>query len=85
MPTPIHANAPISEVIDQARRTARIRVRDQPVIQCRIGSEDMSNDELSENIQAVFSSMEAKLERGLRNVSEILLKASMGHPVRIAM
>jgi large subunit ribosomal protein L1 len=76
MPTPIHANAPISEVIDQARRTARIRVRDQPVIQCRIGSEDMSNDELSENIQAVFSSMEAKLERCLRDTAQSQYGAS---------
>jgi len=85
MPTPIHLNAPINEVIEQARRTVKIRVRDQPVIQCRVGSEEMSNDDLSENIQAVFSSIEGKLERGSRNVSEILVKMTMESPVKLTL
>jgi large subunit ribosomal protein L1 len=68
MPTPINPNAPIADVIDQARRTIKIRVRDQPVIQCRIGVDDMSDDNLSENIQAIFSSIEGKLERGERKI-----------------
>ena len=84
MPTPIHMNAPISEIIDQARRTVRIRVRDQPIIQCRVGSEELADDQLIENIQAVFSSVEGKLERGLRNVSKILIKTTMEHPVSLA-
>ncbi|WP_455368511.1 50S ribosomal protein L1 [[Eubacterium] cellulosolvens] len=85
MPTPINPNAPIAEVIDQARRTIKIRVRDQPVIQCRIGVDDMSDDSLSENIQAIFSSIEGKLERGVRNISEILIKTTMHEPVNLAI
>jgi large subunit ribosomal protein L1 len=84
MPTPIHPNAPIAEVIEQARRTVRIRVRDQPVIQCRVGSDDMSDDELAENIQAVFASVEGKLERGSRNISVVLIKTTMESPVNLA-
>ncbi len=85
MPTPINPNAPIAEVIDQARRTIKIRVRDQPVIQCRIGVDDMSDDTLSENIQAIFSSIEGKLERGVRNISEILIKTTMHEPVKLVL
>lgn len=85
MPTPINPNAPIADVIDQARRTVKIRVRDQPVIQCRIGVDDMSDDSLSENIQAIFSSIEGKLERGVRNISEILIKTTMHEPVNLAL
>jgi large subunit ribosomal protein L1 len=85
MPTPIHLNAPIDEVIEQARRTVKIRVRDQPIINCRVGSEEMTNDDLSENIQAVFSSVEGKLERGARNVSEILVKTTMEPPVKLTL
>jgi len=84
MPTPIHPNAPIAEVIEQARRTVRIRVRDQPVIQCRVGSDEMSDDELAENIQTVFSSVEGKLERGPRNISAVLIKTTMESPVNLA-
>jgi large subunit ribosomal protein L1 len=85
MPTPINSNAPIADVIDQARRTIKIRVRDQPVIQCRIGVDDMSDDNLSENIQAVFSSIEGKLERGVRNISKILIKTTMHEPVNLVL
>ena len=85
MPTPINPNAPIADVIDQARRTIKIRVRDQPVIQCRIGVDDMSDDNLSENIQAIFSSIEGKLERGVRNISEILIKTTMHEPVKLVL
>jgi len=85
MPTPINPNAPIADVIDQARRTIKIRVRDQPVIQCRIGIEDMSDDILSENIQAIFSSIEGKLERGVRNISKILIKTTMHEPVNLVL
>lgn len=84
MPNPISPNAPIAEIIEQGKRTVKIRVRDQPVIQCRVGSDEMSNEDLSENIQAVFSTLEGKLERGLRNVSAILLKTSMGEPVSLS-
>lgn len=85
MPTPINPNAPIADVIDQARRTIKIRVRDQPVIQCRIGVDDMSDDNLSENIQAIFSSIEGKLERGVRNISKILIKTTMHEPVNLVL
>jgi large subunit ribosomal protein L1 len=85
MPTPINPDAPIADVIDQARRTIKIRVRDQPVIQCRIGVNDMSDDNLSENIQAIFSSIEGKLERGVRNISKILIKTTMHEPVNLVL
>ena len=85
MPTPINPNAPIADVIDQARRTIKIRVRDQPVIQCRIGVDDMSDDNLSENIQAIFSSIEGKLERGVRNISKVLIKTTMHEPVNLVL
>lgn len=85
MPTPINPNAPIADVIDQARRTIKIRVRDQPVIQCRIGVDDMSDDNLSENIQAIFSSIEGKLERGVRNISKVLIKTTMHEPVKLVL
>ena len=85
MPTPINPNAPIADVIDQARRTIKIRVRDQPVIQCRIGVDDMSDDNLSENIQTIFSSIEGKLERGVRNISKVLIKTTMHKPVNLVL
>jgi large subunit ribosomal protein L1 len=84
MPTPVPPNAPIDQVVSGHRKMVRVRMREQPVLQCRIGTENMTDDKIVENIQAVVSRIEQKLERGFKNIGEILLKATMSKPVKIA-
>lgn len=83
MPTPVPPNAPIDQVVSNHRKMVRIRMREQPVLQCRVGTEGMPDEKLVENIQAVVSRIEQKLERGFKNIGEILLKATMSKPVKI--
>ena len=83
MPTPVPPNAPIDQIIKSHRKLVRVRVRDQPVVQCRIGTEKMPDDKIAENAQAVFSRIEAKLERGSKNIGQVLVKTTMGEPVKI--
>ena len=83
MPTPVPPNAPIDEVIKRYRRTIRIRTKDQPQIQCIIATEDTSDEEIAENIQAVISKVESKLERGFKNIAGIALKTTMGPPIEV--
>jgi len=83
MPTPVPPNAPIDQIIKSHRRLVRVRVRDQPVVQCRVGTEKMPDEKIAENAQAVFSRIEAKLERGAKNIGQVLIKTTMGEPVRV--
>jgi large subunit ribosomal protein L1 len=83
MPTPIPPNAPIDQIVSSHRKMVRVRMREQPVLQCRVGTEAMADDKLVENIQAVVSRIEQKLERGFKNIGEILVKATMSEPVKI--
>jgi large subunit ribosomal protein L1 len=83
MPTPVPPNAPIDQILSNHRKMVRVRMREQPVLQCRVGTEAMSDEKLEENIQAVVSRIEQKLERGFKNVGEILVKATMSKPVKI--
>jgi len=85
MPTPVPPSAPIEEIIKRHRKLVRIRVRDHPVIQCRVGTEDMSDEKIVENVQTVIGVVEAKLERGARNIASVALKTAMGAPIKIAM
>ncbi len=85
MPTPVPPNAAIDQIISSHRKMVRVRMREQPVLQCRIGTEAMADEKLVENIQAVVSRIEQKLERGFKNVGEILLKATMSKPVKITL
>lgn len=85
MPTPIPPNAPIDQVIINHRKMVRVRMREQPVLQCRVGTEAMADEKLVENIQTVVSRIEQKLERGFKNIGEILVKATMSKPVKISL
>jgi len=85
MPTPVPPTAPIEQIVSGHRKMVRVRMREQPVLQCRVGTESMSDDKLVENIQAVFSRIEQKLERGVKNIGEILIKTTMSKPVKISI
>lgn len=83
MPTPVPPNAPIDQIVNSHRKLIRVRVRDQPVVQCRIGTEKMPDEKIAENALAVFSRVEAKLERGAKNIRQVLVKTTMGKPVKV--
>jgi len=84
MPLPIPPTAPIDDVIKRQRRNTRLKMKDQPVIQCRVGTEDMPDDVLVQNIQTVISRLEAKLEKGSKNISSVAVKTTMGPLVKVA-
>lgn len=83
MPTPVSSNTSISEVLERQKRLVRLRLKDQPTLQCRIGTETMNNSKIAENIQAVLKRLEEKLERGFRNIASVFVKTTMGKPVKI--
>lgn len=83
MPTPVAPTADIAEHIDKHRKTVLIRMRGQPVLQCRIGTEDMPDEQIAENVQAVLRRLEGKLKRGLKNIKSVCIKTAMGPPIKI--
>lgn len=85
MPTPVPPNANIENQIKRHRKLVFVRMRGQPVLQCRVGNEDMADKEIAENVQAIVRRIEGKLKRGIKNVKSIYLKTSMGSAVKVAM
>jgi large subunit ribosomal protein L1 len=83
LPVPVPPNADIASLITKHRKTVLVRMRNQPIIQCPVGTEDMKEDEVVDNIQAVLRVVEGKLKRGLKNVKFAFIKTSMGKPVKI--
>jgi len=83
MPTPVPPTADIAEHIKKYRKMVLVRLRGEPVLQCRVGTERMAEKEIAENIQAVMRTVERKLKRGIKNVRSICLKATMGPSVKI--
>lgn len=85
MPTPVPPNANIAAEIDKRRKTVQVRLRGQPILQCIVGTEDMGDKEIAENVLTVIRRIEGKLKRGIKNVRSISLKTSMGAPVKVSL
>jgi len=83
MPTPVAPTVNIADSIEKQRRTILVRLRGQPVLQCRIGTEDMPDEQIAENIQAVIRPLEGKLKRGLKNIRSLVIKTAMGPPIEL--
>jgi large subunit ribosomal protein L1 len=83
MPVPVSPNADIASLIEKHRKTIVVRMRNQPIIQCSVGTENMNEEELFDNIQAVLRVLEGKLKRGLKNIKLAYIKTSMGTAVKI--
>ncbi|HEX9261359.1 MAG TPA: 50S ribosomal protein L1 [Candidatus Bathyarchaeia archaeon] len=83
MPIPVPPTADVATIMEKHRKTVLVRMRNQPIIQVSIGTENMSEDELSDNAQAVLRVIEAKLKRGMKNIRTAYIKTSMGTPVKI--
>jgi len=83
MPTPVAPTVNIADIIEKQRKTVQIRLRGQPVLQCRIGTEDMPDEQIAENIEVVIRRLEDKLKRGLKNIRSIVIKTAMGPPIKM--
>ncbi|RJS89918.1 50S ribosomal protein L1 [Candidatus Bathyarchaeota archaeon] len=83
MPTPVPPNAPLEQILERQRRTVLLRSRDRPLVQCSVGTEDMGDEEIAENVEAVLSALVGSLRRGAGNIKSIYLKMTMGPPVRL--
>ena len=83
MPAPVAPTADIASLIAKHRKTIVVRMRNQPIIQCSVGTENMNEEELFDNIQAVLRVLEGKLKRGFKNIKLAYIKTSMGTPVKI--
>lgn len=83
MPTPVPPNAPIESIIERHRRMIRVRLKDQLAVQAKVGTEEMLAEKVAENIQAVITRLEGKLEKGAKNIGSISLKTTMGKPVKV--
>ena len=83
MPTPIPPTADMEREIERHRRLVMVRTRGQPVLSCRVGTEDMSDEDIIDNIEAVIGRIEGRLSRGIKNIDSIYIKASMGPPIKV--
>lgn len=82
MPTPVPFNASIESFLQRFRSSIKVRARASLAMACKIGDESMENSDLAINAHAVLSAVEKKLPNGEKNLKRIIIKTTMGKPIK---
>jgi large subunit ribosomal protein L1 len=73
----------VEKMVENYKKSVKIRIKDSPVIQCAVGKENMKDEEIAENILAIINFLKEKLPKGAGNIGKVLLKLTMSKPVEI--
>jgi len=82
MPTPVPFDAPIDAFLARFRTSIKVRTRASLSISCKIGDETMEDADLAVNAYTVLSAIEKKLPNGEKNIKKVMIKTTMGKPVK---
>ena len=84
MPTPVPFDASIEAFIQRFRSCIKVRSRASLSISSKIGDVSMEDPDLVINALTVLHAIEKKLPNGEKNMKKILIKTTMGKPVKQA-
>jgi large subunit ribosomal protein L1 len=81
LPRPIVGN--IAPIIEKSKKSIRMVSKGKylPVAQAFVGTENMSVDDLTENIETVYDAVKTKVSEG--NIKSVYIKLTMGAPIRV--
>lgn len=68
--------------VSDVKKSARVKVRDSPVIHVVVGTEKMTNSEVAENVKRIFEEVQKSLP-GKVKIKNSYLKLTMGKGVKI--
>jgi len=84
MPTPLQPDDDVVETINRMKNTVQLRSRDRRTFHTRVGAEDMSAEDIADNIDVILRRLHADLEKGPLNIDSVFVKTTMGPAVEVA-
>ncbi|GAA0658098.1 50S ribosomal protein L1 [Salarchaeum japonicum] len=84
MPTPLQPDDDVVETVNRMKNTVQLRSRDRRTFHTRVGAEDMTPEDIADNIDVIVRRLHATLEKGPLNVDSIYVKTTMGPSVEVA-
>jgi large subunit ribosomal protein L1 len=83
MPTPLQPDDDVVETVERMKNTVQLRSRERRTFHTRVGAQDMTAEEVSDNIDVILRRLEADLEKGPLNIDSIYVKTTMGPAVEV--
>ena len=83
MPDPISHDDDVVELVERLKNSVQMRSGDRRTFHTRVGAENMSAEEIADNIDVIIRRLEASLEKGPLNLDNIYVKTTMGPAVEV--
>ena len=88
MPNPkagqiVPPKANIEPLVKRLKNSVKLVIKKAPVIFCGVGNESMTDEQIADNITAVLERLHVRLPRGKHNIANVIVKTTMGSPVKI--
>jgi large subunit ribosomal protein L1 len=73
----------LKPLYEKLQNTVRLLAKTSPVVHVCVGKENMSDEDVAENISNLYNILIHSLHKEENNISSILIKTTMGKPVRL--
>ncbi len=83
IPKPVPPGQDPSVLIDNLKKSVRIRSRDKKTFQVAFGTLNMSNDDLYSNINTILKRVISRLDKGKGNILSAYIKTTMSKAIKI--
>jgi len=83
MPDPISPDDDVVEMIERLKNSVQLRSGDRRTFHTRVGAEDMSAEDIADNIDVILRRLHADLEKGPLNIDGVYVKTTMGPAVEV--
>jgi large subunit ribosomal protein L1 len=84
MPTPLSPDDDVQEVVTRLRNSVQLRSGDRRTFHALVGAEDMSAEDIADNIDVILRRLHADLTKGPLNIDSAYVKTTMGPAVEVA-
>ena len=83
MPDPMPPGSDPTDEIEDLRNTVTLRLREDPLMQIKIGNEERDLEEAARNASSIYDFVESQLPQGQNNIKSVLIKTTMGPTVEV--
>jgi len=90
MPNPkagciVPPSANLDILTKKLKKTIKISAKTTPVIQCIVGNEDMSDEDIIDNVKTIFEQLIPHLPNEKYSVKAVYIKLTMGKPIKLIL
>ncbi|PSH01448.1 MAG: 50S ribosomal protein L1 [Nanohaloarchaea archaeon QH_8_44_6] len=83
MPDPMPPGSDPTDNIEDLKNTVTLRLKEEPLLQIKIGKEDYELDKVQRNASSVYEFIEGQLPKGDNNIKSVMVKTTMGSPEEV--